>query len=376
METNNMFFRHLRLAILAIVVVGGCTPLESTPLPTVTSVAKPSPVSQTATPLLGEAGLPDIASVVEKVLPAVVSVTTQQVQLEFLFQVLVPGAGSGAIIRPDGYIVTNYHVIDSAEDITVTLADGQTFLAEVVGRDPEGDLAVIKIEADGLPTLQFGRSETVRVGDWVIAVGNALGLRGGSSVTIGIVSALGRTILTDPQRSTYLFDTIQTDAAINPGNSGGPLVNLRGELVGINTAVEGSAQSIGFAISSGIAEPTVDELIRLGYVVRPYLGVGTVTLTPSIARQLGAPVTEGVVIDATVPGTPASRAGLERLDIITKLSGELVTGDGMFRRILWQFKPGDTIIVEFVRDGKTLTTEVSLVERPSTAYIGQILAVL
>jgi serine protease Do len=376
METNNMVFRHLRLAILAIVVVGGCTPLESTPLPTVTSVAKPSPVYQTATPFLGEAGLPDIASVVEKVLPAVVSVTTQQVQLEFLFQVLVPGAGSGAIIRPDGYIVTNYHVIDSAEDITVTLADGQTFLAEVVGRDPEGDLAVIKIEADGLPTLQFGRSETVRVGDWVIAVGNALGLRGGSSVTIGIVSALGRTILTDPQRSTYLFDTIQTDAAINPGNSGGPLVNLRGELVGINTAVEGSAQSIGFAISSGIAEPTVDELIRLGYVVRPYLGVGTVTLTPSIARQLGAPVTEGVVIDATVPGTPASRAGLERLDIITKLSGELVTGDGMFRRILWQFKPGDTIIVEFVRDGKTLTTEVSLVERPSTAYTGQILAVL
>lgn len=371
-----MVLRHLSLAILAIVVVGGCTPLESTPLPTVTSVARPSPVSPTVTPLLGEAGLPDIASVVEKVLPAVVSVTTKQVQLEFLFQVLVPGAGSGAIIRPDGYIVTNYHVIESAEDITVTLADGQTFLAEVVGRDPEGDLAVIKIEANDLPTLQFGRSEMVRVGDWVIAVGNALGLRGGSSVTIGIVSALGRTILTDPQRSTYLFDTIQTDAAINPGNSGGPLVNLRGELVGINTAIEGSAQSIGFAIASGIAEPTVNELIRLGYVVRPYLGVGTVTLTPSIARQLGAPVTEGVVIDATVPGTPASRAGLERLDIITKLSGELVTGDGMFRRILWQFKPGDTITVEFVRDGKTLTTEVSLVERPSTAYIGQILAVL
>mgnify|MGYP001257138133 CR=1 FL=1 len=194
-------------------------------------------------------------------------------------------------------------------------------------------------------------------------------------MTIGIVSALGRTILTDPQRSTYLFDTIQTDAAINPGNSGGPLVNLQGELVGINTAIEGSAQSIGFAIASGIAQPTVDELIRLGYIVRPYLGVGTVTLTPSIARQLGAPVTEGVVIDATVPGTPASRAGLERLDIITKLNGDLVTGDGMFRRILWQFKPGDTIIVEFVRDGKTLTTEVSLVERPSTAFMGQTLAV-
>lgn len=376
METNNMFFRRLILAILTVVMVGGCAPLESTPLPTATSGAVASLVNPKVTPLLAEAGLPDIASVVEKVLPAVVSITTQQVQLEFLFQVLVPGAGSGAVIRPDGYIVTNHHVIESAEDITVTLADGRTFLAEVVGRDPEGDLAVIKIEADDLPTLEFGRSETARVGDWVIAVGNALGLQGGSSVTIGIVSALGRTILTDPQRSTYLFDTIQTDAAINPGNSGGPLVNLRGELVGINTAIEGSAQSIGFAIASGIAEPTVEELIRLGHVVRPYLGVGTVSLTPSIARQLEAPVTKGVVVDVIVPGTPAGRAGLERLDIITKLSGEAVTGDGMFRRILWQFKPGDTIVVEFVRDGKMLTTDVSLVERPSTASVVQTVVVL
>ena len=340
-------------------------------MPTVTPALDSSPLNVSLPPSVESASLPSIASVVDQVLPAVVSITTQQVQLDFFFRVVVPGAGSGVIIRPDGYIVTNDHVIQGAEEITVTLADGRTFLAEVVGRDPEGDLAVIKIDADGLPTLSFGLSEQLRVGDWVIAVGNALGLQGGSSVTIGIVSALGRTILTDQQRETYLFDTIQTDAAINPGNSGGPLVNLRGEVVGINTAIEGSAQGIGFAIASGIAEPTVADLIDQGHVVRPYLGVGTVTLTPSIARQLGADVTGGVVIDGTVAGTPASRAGLQRLDIITKLNGQAVIGEGAFRRILWQFQPGDTIIVEFVREGKTRTAEVTLAERPPTAAQGR-----
>ncbi|MBM3946731.1 MAG: PDZ domain-containing protein [SAR202 cluster bacterium] len=352
----------------SLVFLVACTTTSQTPLPTVTPVPPP-PTSSSSPGSLQS--LPSIADIVERVMPAVVAVNTEAVQVDFFFQMVVPGAGTGAIVRPDGYIVTNNHVIEDAREITVVLADGRTFPATVIGRDPEGDLAVIKIEAEGLPTVSFGNSRSLRIGDWVIALGNAEGLEGSSTVTLGIVSALGRTIQTDAATQAFLFDTIQTDAAINPGNSGGPLVNLEGEMVGINTAIQGNAQGIGFAIPAAVVEPTVASLIERGRVIRAYLGVENVALSPSVARQLGIEQTEGIFLRRVLAGTPAGRAGLQPGDVMLKLGGELVRSDAEFRRALWRYRPGDTIVVEFLRNGRTSTVSVTLDERPPSAALFQ-----
>ncbi|MSQ40429.1 MAG: PDZ domain-containing protein [Dehalococcoidia bacterium] len=366
-----MSWRHWASALLVASLAGSCVTPTSTPLPTVT----PSPTSSAVplSPSALEQGLPSVASVVERVTPAVVAVSTEEVQSQFFFQVIVPGAGTGVIIRSDGYIVTNNHVIEGAQQVTVTMADGRSFTATVVGRDPEGDLAVIKIDAQDLPTISFGSSDGLRVGDWVIALGNALGLEGGSTVTLGIVSARGRTILTDPVRRIYLFDAIQTDAAINPGNSGGPLVNLQGELVGISTAIESNAQGIGFAIPSEVVKATVANLISSGRVTRAYLGVETEEMTPRIARQMGVEFQPGIVVLRAVSSTPAGRAGLQQGDILIKLGGERIKSDAEFRRALWRYQPRDTVEMEFLRDGNARTTAVTLGERPPTAaLLGQV----
>ncbi len=356
------------LGLVLSIVAASCTTSAPIPLPTVTPPAATT-VSLPPPSQLGQ--LPSIVEVVERVTPAVVAVYTEQVQSQFFFQGVVQGAGTGAIIRSDGYIVTNNHVIEGARQITVGLADGRTLPARLVGRDPEGDLAVIKVEAQGLPTLAFGASDALRRGDWVIAVGNAAGLQGGLSVTLGIVSAVGRTILTDAARQVYLFDVIQTDAAINEGNSGGPLVNLRGELVGINTAIQGNAQGIGFAIPSAVVEPTVAALISKGSVTRAYLGVETQALTPAIASQLGVNVQVGIWVRQVLAGTSAGRAGLKQGDILVKVGGLLVRSDAEFRRALWRFNPGDTVVIEFLRDGKLRTVNVTLGERPPSAALLQ-----
>ncbi len=366
-----MSWRHWAVGLLVALLVGSCVTPTSTPLPTVTPLPTPSAVP--LSPSAVAQGLPSIASVVEKVMPAVVAVSTEEVQSQFFFQVIVPGAGTGVIIRPDGYIVTNNHVIEGAQQVTVTMADGRSFPATVVGRDPEGDLAVIKIDAHDLPTVPFGNSAALRVGDWVIALGNALALEGGSTVTLGIVSARGRTILTDSVRRIYLFDALQTDAAINPGNSGGPLVNLQGELVGISTAIESEAQGIGFAIPSAVVETAVASLISKGRVTRAYLGVETTEMTPAIARQLGVEFRPSIVVLRAVSGTPAGRAGLQQGDLLVKLGGEKVRSDAEFRRALWRYQPGDTVEVEFLRGGKPRTAPVTLGERPpSAALLGQV----
>ena len=376
MPPSGVLRRMLSLPCLGVLaflfLLAACTTSTPTPLPTTTAI--PTQLSGSPAPavLPEDVGLPSIASVVKHVMPAVVSVNTQTVTMDLFFRMEVPGAGTGAIIRSDGYIVTNNHVLEGAREIIVNLPDGRVFPAEVVGRDPEGDLAVIKIDVQDLPTMPFGSSEELQVGDWVVALGNALGLKGGPTVTIGIVSALGRTILTDPQEGTYLYDTIQTDAAINQGNSGGPLVNLKGELVGINTAIQGDAQGIGFAIASRTVEPVVASLIETGRVVRPLIGIRTATLTPAIARQLRVGVSRGVVVAQVFPGTPASRAGLQDVDIIVKVNGQLVEDDAEFRRVLWQYQPGDTIMVEFVRGRETRTAEVTLDERPPSVALGQV----
>ncbi|MEE8472197.1 MAG: trypsin-like peptidase domain-containing protein [Dehalococcoidia bacterium] len=314
--------------------------------------------------------LPSIAGVVSKVRPAVVSVATERVETNFFLQpVPSRGAGSGIIFRSDGYILTNNHVIEEANGITVTLPEspafpyGASFEGTVVGRDPLTDLAVVKIEADGLPTIAFGDSEALSLGDWVVAIGNAQDLPGGPTVTLGIVSALGRSI---PSGSNnVLHNLIQTDAAINPGNSGGPLLNLMGEVVGINTAIIRGAENLGFAIDSNTAVRVRDELVEKGRVVWPWLGISAATLTPIIAAELGlGSVQRGVLIARIFEGTGADKAGLRVNDVIVELGGEKITSVEDLQQVIRDHRIGDELEVGYVRDGETGSTTAVLAEMP------------
>ena len=270
------------------------------------------------------------------------------------------GAGSGIVVRSDGHIVTNYHVISGAQTIQAHLPSGKTYDASVVGVDDVTDLAVVKIDAQGLPTATLGGHEDLRVGDWVIAIGNALALEGGPTVTLGIVSGLERTMRTGGQA---YYNLIQTDAAINVGNSGGPLVNLRGEVVGINQAILREAHGVGFAINTSDARPVIESLIEDGRVVRPKIGFLGDTLTPAIAGQLGLPVTEGVIVTYMTRDGPAYKAGMRPYDVITKMDGIPVPDVNTWLNLLWTYEVGDQVLVEYIRDGKVFTTVVTLVER-------------
>ena len=238
--------------------------------------------------------LPSISSLVKRVNPAVASISVESVTRGVFFDFNDEGAGSGVVIRDDGYIVTNYHVVQNADEIAVSLPSGDTYTAKVVGQDLITDLAVIKVDTeDPLPTADLVSSDAVNVGDWVVAVGNSLALKGGPTVTLGIISAKGRTI--DTQHGV-LYDMIQTDAAINDGNSGGPVVNMDGEVIGISTAIYRQAQGIGFAVSSSVAAPIIESLIEHGRVVRPLIGLSGTDVTPVNANRLGLPVDEGIIV--------------------------------------------------------------------------------
>jgi S1-C subfamily serine protease len=239
----------------------------------------------------------------------------------------------------------------------------------VVGRDPATDLAVIQIHGDNLPTVSLGDSGKLQVGDWVVAIGNALGLEGGPTVTTGVISALNRTITEENGASIYSL--IQTDAAINPGNSGGPLVNLNGEVIGINTAVPGPTGAgvqpygIGFAISINEAKPIIAQLITQGHVTRPYLGVGTLTLSPAIAAQLNLNNDKGVVLTDIARGSPADRAGLQQGDVVIAMDGKPITNDAELRQVIQSHKIGDQIQVAVIRDGKQMTINAQLAQAPT-----------
>lgn len=308
--------------------------------------------------------LPSLAPIVSEVMPFVVSITTEQLRPQFFYQIAVPGAGTGVIIQSDGYIVTNDHVIEGARSISVTLDDGRQFDARVVGKDAQSDLAVIKIDTTDLPTATAAEVADLRVGDWVIAVGNALSLEGSNTVTIGIVSALGRTILTDPYEDIYLYETIQTDAAINEGNSGGPLIDMEGNVVGINVAIESTAQGIGFAIPWFTVQTIAAELIASGRVIRPMLGVVAVELTPSIARSIDREWIEGVIVLQVFESTSAADAGLQSGDVITVIDGIFVSDIKGFRQIIWGYIAGDIVQIELDREGKIFTLEAILQEKP------------
>ncbi len=345
------------LLFLSIALVGCNSNTASTPTPTPTLTT-----TQTTT---SSYSLPTITGVVDKVNPAVASIVVGTVTYDWWGQ-SVPSeqAGSGIVIDKKGYIVTNNHVVEGATSITVSLPDGRSFNATLVGTDSATDLAVIKIDGDNLPTASFGNSSAMRAGDWVVAIGNALALDGGPTVTAGVVSATGRSI--EESSGVTLYDLIQTDAAINPGNSGGPLINLNGEVIGINTAKISSedVSGVGFAISSDSAKPVVDELITKGYVSRPYLGASLVTVTSAIANYYGLGTDTGAFVSRIAQNGPAAKAGLKAGDVITAVDGkELTTADDVIKAIRSR-SIGDTIQVKFYRGSDLQSASVTLAENP------------
>jgi Do/DeqQ family serine protease len=272
--------------------------------------------------------------------------------------------GSGVIISPQGYVLTNHHLVEGAEEIQVMLADGRSAAASVVGVDPETDLAVLKTTLDGLPAVTLGDSEGLRVGDVVLAIGNPFGV--GQTVTMGIVSATDRSHL---GLSTF-EDFIQTDAAINPGNSGGALVDARGRLVGINTAIfskSGGSQGIGFAIPVNLAKGVLAEIIGQGRVSRGWLGVEVHDLTPELAESFGLGDARGVVVAGVLRQGPAERAGIQPGDVITAVGETPVQSERRLLDAIARSHPGSRVPVSLVRSGRTLRIEVAVAERPLTA---------
>ena len=275
------------------------------------------------------------------------------------------GAGSGWVIDSNGLIVTNNHVVEGATKITVTLEDGRNFSVDTVRTDSTSDLAVLKINAQNLPALKIGDSAKSRVGDWVIAIGNSLGE--GISATKGIVSAKGVSVAAD--NGEILYDLLQTDAAINPGNSGGPLVNLAGEVIGINSikVVQVGVEGMGYAISSQTAIPIINELISNGYVTRPWLGVQLYEVDAYAISQLDLKVDKGVLITTIVSGGPASKAGLKKYDVITALDGQEVSTVQGLVKLVRNHKSGDTVQVIYTRGAESSTVSLILEQAPPPA---------
>jgi len=329
------------------------------------AAADPAPTVPAA-PLATSAdlgALPSLAELVEQVSPTVTSIAVESTARGLFFDFTDEGAGTGIVVRPDGYIVTNRHVIDEAESIMVSMSNGDSFPARLVGADKLTDLAVIKIDSQDLKAATFGDSDLLNVGDWVLALGNALALKGGPTVTLGIVSARGRTVKTESAED--LYDMIQTDAAINDGNSGGPLVSLNGEVIGINTAILRQAQGIGFTVSSNVARPIIDSLIEHGRVVRPLIGLEGRDVTPALASRYDLRVNEGIIVTLMTRDGPAYRGGIRPGDIILKLDETPTPDMAKFLTLLWSYKVGDEVAVEYITDDETRMTNVELIERVS-----------
>ena len=340
-----------------------------------------APFSRAALPAqAGGQELPSLAPMLEQVTPAVVNIATRgRVRIpespllndpffrRFFNLPTQPrerrtqSLGSGVIVDArNGYIITNNHVIDKAEEITVTLRDGRTLQAELVGTDPATDVAVVKVDADGLTAVKLADSDKLRVGDFVVAIGNPFGL--GQTVTSGIVSALGRSGL----GIEGYEDFIQTDASINVGNSGGALVNLRGELVGINTAIiapGGGNVGIGFAIPSNMARDVMTHLVSYGEVQRGLLGIMTQDLTPELAEAFGIHGTRGAVVVEVHPGSPAAEAGVAAGDIITSINGRAVVKASDVHNILGLMRVGEQVVIALLRNGQPAQVRARLRER-------------
>jgi serine protease Do len=367
----------LRSAVLVVLVVVAAavllaiswTPWQEPGLERVTlasSRAVPEPVGLAALQA-------EFNRLVEAVVPSVVSVTTTTrtaqpalpPPLDRYFGRPEPrdrtGLGSGVIVSEQGHIVTNHHVIANVDTIEVALHDGRTVAARAIASDESADLAVLRIEETGIRPVPLGDSDAVRVGDLVLAVGNPFGLD--ATVTNGIISATGRRLMQDAW-----VDFLQTNAEINPGNSGGPLVNIRGEVIGINTAIAagrtGGWQGVGFAVPASAVRLGLDSLQRHGRIVRPHLGVVVQAVTAELARELRLDVTEGVLVREVAARGPADRAGIRRGDVIVSLAGAPVADAGDLRRQIRQIEIGTTVPVEIVRAGERQTVRATLAEAP------------
>jgi serine protease Do len=335
----------LKYILIAVLLIVGISLVVTNTVPNSTSVASGYLcVDEEIGPELSTQEL------VAEVAPAVVSIVTETVSYNWFWQAVPQtGAGSGIIISSDGYIVTNNHVVEGAQKVTVTLSDGSAFEATIVGTDAQTDLAVVKIDASNLAYLHFlsNSLEQLSVLESVVAVGNALALPGGPTWTLGVVSNLGRSIELDT--GVVLNDIIQTDAAINAGNSGGPLVNVAGQVVGINVAIASNAENIGFAISTDTAIPVVQSLITEGKVVYPWLGVEVTTVTSTIQHYYNLSVNTGALITSVTGGSPADKAGLKAGDVITKVDNEdISTAAGLISAIR-SHRNGDQVEIVYYR---------------------------
>lgn len=380
--------RHLGMLVFWLVLGGllGAFALNSVSSPKHSALAQ-DPSDSGTTPIVNEQFLAQaeglsraFRNVAEAIRPSVVSISTRQTNSrgsmprsyrEFFGIPSEPesaaGMGSGVIVRPEGYILTNNHVIEGADELSVELADGRKVQGKVVGSDPQTDLAVVKIDLPGLKAAPIGNSDDIQVGDWVVAIGSPFGLD--QTVTSGIISGKNRRqgIIAD---GNGLEDFLQTDAAINPGNSGGPLVNLRGELIGINTAIlsrSGASAGIGFAIPVSIAEPVLDSIVETGEVRRGFLGAQVVDVTPANAEAYDLKVNRGALIGGVLEGNPAALAGLQPGDVVTKIDGKPCRGGSQLVNTVAVRRPGTAIELEVNRFGEVLKLTVSLQERTDAA---------
>jgi len=345
-------------------------PSPNPPPPPAPPAPPPEPINPTWTPPSPSSEnqsqvLPNIADAVAKVKPSVVAITTEVVTLDFFNRPFTQeGAGSGWIIDEDGIIVTNNHVVEGAAAITVTMDDGRTFPVDTnaVFTDSLNDLAIIKIDARNLPALKIGDSSELRVGEWVVAIGNALGQ--GIRATEGIISRKGSSL--PVSQGQTLYDLIETTTAINPGNSGGPLINLAGEVVGITSAKIATigVEGMGYAISTETAIPIIEELVQNGYVVRPWLGVILYTVDQFVFLRYQLAVEEGVLLTHVAPGSPAAEAGLAAGDIIVSIDGQKIASAEELIRIFHTSQIGQRLEITYWRGEIQNTTGAILAESP------------
>jgi len=366
----------LATALLSAVLASGGTVIalnasgaldRPAPAPTAASTGRTVGSSQPVTITESSATI-DVAAAVS---PAVVRIATTGTADTNQGVIPETGVGSGVIYDANGWILTNRHVVSGSQQMQVELNDGRVLKGDVYGIDTLTDLAIVKVDATGLPTAALGKSDGLKVGQLVVAIGSPLGTYS-NSVTSGIVSAKGRTITTDGNQT--LNNLIQTDAAINPGNSGGPLLDADGNVVGINTAIAANSSGIGFAIPIDIARPIMEQALAGEKLSRPYLGIRYVTITRQLADAQKLPVKDGALVGgggpdangpAVEPGTPAAKAGIKDGDIIVKINGQAIDGQHPLDATLSQSSPGDLVKVDVLRDGKTIALELTLGTRPS-----------
>lgn len=338
---RRIFVSTISLIFLFVLVSCGERTIPSRTIEATAEATAEATVEATGTPAITETIY--AIEVVKTLTPSVVQVVTETLAMgEANEPGPSMGVGTGIILDVRGNILTNNHVIAGAYRITITLSNGNSFPATLIGGGATSDTAVIRIEATGLQPATLGRSSEFQVGEEVIGIGHALGLPGGPTVSKGVVSALGRSISSSP--GVTIVDLIQTDAAINPGNSGGPLVNSRAEVIGVNTAI---SRGIGFAINIDDAKIVIAEILERGYVNRGFLGISPVSLPPAFANQTGAPVSEGILVVRITPGAPADRAGLREADIIVRLDDVPVRNTGELFKFLISHPPGETITIVF-----------------------------